>query len=211
KILRQIGFINPRDFEPPEARRVLKKVNDDVVTHVFSELGGDRFAQYDLIGVPRILKLDKLALDEVLPEGDRIEASPNALEQYAQRIVIRFYHTDLVGKLLYMAYIRVVTGLPIQVDVEVHRLFLRGIVHRKPGDHDVTAEAEDFFLDRFLKALHDEKGNDRRGQSYGDTDNGNFVDRRRKALLIPPADSFGYEIREIQFLLTFGRRTTHAN
>jgi hypothetical protein len=67
----------------------------------------------------------------------------------------------------------------------------------------VAAEAVDLVFHRFLKAFHDEKGNDRSGKADGDADDRYFMNRGRESLLVTPADSFGYEVGEIQNLFTF--------
>ena len=59
----------------------------------------------------------------------------------------------------------------------------------------MPAEAVYLFFHRLLKAFHDEKGDDRCGKAERYAYDGDLVDRRRKSLLITPADSFGYEIR----------------
>ena len=63
----------------------------------------------------------------------------------------------------------------------------------------MTAEVVNFVLNRFLKPFHDQKGNDRSGQSYGDTDDGDGMNDRGKTLLLTPGYPLRYEIGYIQF------------
>ena len=62
----------------------------------------------------------------------------------------------------------------------------------------MARKAIDFVFDIILKTTQYEKGNHHNGQTERDTGNGNLMDNRRKAVISWIADSFRYEIREVQ-------------
>ena len=138
--------------------------------------------------------MDKFTLHQILPERLNIKALAYPLDEHAQRLVIRLHNADLVRIFLNMADKRVPILVVVQIDVIVHGLFLRGIIHRKFRDQYMSAKTVYFLFYCFLKPLHDEKGNDGGGQPDGDADYGNFMDRGGESFLVPAANSVGYEI-----------------
>lgn len=58
----------------------------------------------------------------------------------------------------------------------------------------MAAEAVNFFLHGFLKTFHDEEGNDRCSEAYGDADNRDLVDGRGESFLVPATNSSGYKV-----------------
>jgi hypothetical protein len=54
-----------------------------------------------------------------------------------------------------------------------------------------------------LKALHDQKRNDGSRQPNSNTGHSNFVDDRRKTILLALAKSFGNEVRKVQRFTNF--------
>jgi hypothetical protein len=67
----------------------------------------------------------------------------------------------------------------------------------------VTAEGVDLVLHRVLEAFHDQERHNGSGESNGNADNGNLMNRRREALRLLMPDSFRYEIREVQLIANF--------
>jgi hypothetical protein len=62
----------------------------------------------------------------------------------------------------------------------------------------VAIKAVDAILYRFLKAIHDQKRNNRSAQSDTNTGDRDLVNRRRKTFLLTAAYSFRYEVRKVQ-------------
>jgi len=67
----------------------------------------------------------------------------------------------------------------------------------------MTAETIDFIFDGLLKSLHDQKCNDGSGEANAYANDRDLMDRRRKTFPLFASYSFGYEIREVQIILTF--------
>ena len=178
EVFGEICLIDAGNFQPPKARRVLEKVNNDLVPDILFQFSCDGFAQYYLTRITRVLVLDKLTAHNVLLEGREVETPAHPLDEYAERFVIRFYNANLVRKLLHMPHERIFARFIVKFDLKIHRLFLRGVVHRKFCNENVTAETIDLFLDCFLEPFHDEERNNGSRQTDGDADDSDAVNRR---------------------------------
>ena len=121
--------------------------------------------------------MDKPAFDDVVTKRLDVKALPYALHQHPHGIAIGFHHSHLVRVFLNMPDKRVFLRMLVDLDVVIHRLLFRRIVHGKFRDVKMPRKAVDLFFHRFLKPLHDEEGNDRGRKANRDTHDSDLVDR----------------------------------
>jgi hypothetical protein len=119
--------------------------------------------------------MDELAIDHIFPEGLQVKASPHTFDQDTQCFIIGLHNADLMGELLNMPDERILPGLLVKLDLIIHRLLFRGVIHGEFCHQDMATEAVYLLLHRFLKAFHDQKGNDGRRQTDRDTDDSDLV------------------------------------
>ena len=150
-------------------------MNDDVIAYVFVQLRRDCPADHHFIVV--IIEVNEPAFHHVFFERPGVKALADALDKDAEGFSIGLYNAELVGEFLNVAYEGILLRVLVQVDLVVHGLFFRGIVHGELLDYQVAAEAVDLFFHSLLKALHDKKRNNGCGKSERYADNGDLVDR----------------------------------
>jgi len=135
EVVGEIGFVKAYDPEFAEAWRILKEVDNNIISDFQFQLIGNDFAEKHFVSIPGIGEMKKPPLHQIFLKPLLIKTFPNPFQNHAENFIIGFDKQKPAD----MAY--QMEGITILMDKK-HTMYLMG----KAVDFYEGADARGFMF-----------------------------------------------------------------